>query len=78
LLDAQKLLLQADYDKVVYERDEMRKYADAVAARVKAKRAEMSRLYLENKALYEQIKDKTQKLTEQVERNQRLAAEEKK
>ncbi len=81
--EAEKLLLQADYDKVVYERDEMKKYADAVAARVKEKRGEMSRLYLSNKALYAQIQDLDKSLTEEVERKQREAtlpalAEEKK
>ncbi|MFN0017932.1 MAG: hypothetical protein ACKVP0_06705 [Pirellulaceae bacterium] len=73
LLEATKLLLQADYDKVVYERDEMKKYADTVAARIKEKRAEMSRLYTRNKDLYAQIQERTKQLTEEVERRQREA-----
>ncbi|MCE9524815.1 MAG: hypothetical protein K8R36_02025 [Planctomycetales bacterium] len=74
LLEATKALLQADYDKVVYERDEMKKYADAVAARIKEKRAEMSRLYLRNKELYAQLVELDRKMNEEVERRQRLSA----
>jgi hypothetical protein len=73
LLEATKLLLQADYDKVVYERDEMKKYADAVAARIKEKRAEMSRLYLRNKELYAELVELDRKMNEEVERRQREA-----
>ncbi len=73
LQEAEKLLLQADYDKVVYERDEMKKYADAVAARIKEKRTEMSRLYLNNKVLYQQLQELNRLLTEEVERKQREA-----
>jgi hypothetical protein len=73
LEEAQQVLLKADLEKVVYERDEMKKYADAVAARVKEQRAEMSRLYLSNKALYKQIQEQNQLLTDEVERQQRAA-----
>jgi len=71
LEEAAKELLQADHDKIVYERDETKKYADAVAARIKEKRAEMSRLYLSNKAVYAEIQRLNQELTEEVERRQR-------
>jgi hypothetical protein len=73
LQEAETLLLKADLAKVIYERDEMKKYADAVAARVKEKRAEMSRLYLNNKALYNQIQERNRVLTEEIEQKQRLA-----
>lgn len=73
LQEAEQVLLKADLEKVVYERDEMKKYADAVAARVKEQRAEMSRLYLSNKALYKQIQEQNQLLTDEVERQQRAA-----
>ncbi len=75
LQEAEKLLLEADLAKVVYERDEMTKYADAVAARIKEKRGEMSRLYLSNKALHEQILKQNSLLTEEVERRQREATQ---
>ncbi len=73
LQEADKLLIQADLDKVGYERDETKKYADALAARIKEQRAEMSRLYLSNKAVYAQIQERNRELTEEVERRQREA-----
>ena len=73
LLDAKKALMKADFDKIAYERDEMKKYADAMAARVKEKRGEMSRLYQNNKLLYAKIVELDRKLTEEVERRQREA-----
>ena len=76
LLEAKKALMQADYDKIVYERDEMKKYADAVAARVKEKRAEMSRLYQNNKAMYAKIVELDRQMTEEVERRLKLATTE--
>ena len=73
LQETAKALLQADYDKIVYERDEMKKYADAVAARIKEQRAEMSRLYANNKAKHAQLLEFDKAMTEEVERKQREA-----
>jgi hypothetical protein len=71
LLEAEKLLLQADKDKVVYERDQMKMYADAVAARIKEQRDEMSKLDQSIKNSHDQIQEKNRLMTEEVERRER-------
>ena len=67
--EAEKILLDADKAKVVYERDVIKKYADALAAQIKANRAEMRRQYQANKDMYAEIAEINRRLTEEVERN---------
>lgn len=69
LQEADKLLLDADYAKVVYERDETKKYADSLAAQVKVNRTEMSRQYQQNKAMAAEIAELNRRMTEELERN---------
>ena len=81
LEEAEKALLDVDHSKVTYEKDETKKYADVLAARVREKRAELSRLYNENKRMHEEIEELNRQMTEEVERRTREAtalAEEKK
>jgi hypothetical protein len=73
LLDDLKVQLTDDLAKVQAEQQELKKYADALQARVAEVQGELSQLYRSNKALSRELAEVSARLTEEIDRRAREA-----
>ncbi|HEX5104019.1 MAG TPA: hypothetical protein VFV87_09430, partial [Pirellulaceae bacterium] len=73
LLEDYRAKLTADRDKVKFERDELKKYSEAVAGRLSEVRSELSQLYRSNKALSRELAALNAQMTEEIEQRTRAA-----
>ncbi|HUE71951.1 MAG TPA: hypothetical protein VMP01_13780 [Pirellulaceae bacterium] len=73
LLEADKAMLAVDLDKVAHERDELAKYQSTLQAKLAETRAELSRLYNANLQLQRELKEVSDRLTEEIEARVRQA-----
>ena len=73
LLEADKTMVAADLQKVQHERDELVKYQTALATKLADTRAELSRLYNDNLQLQRELKELSDRLTEEIESRVRQA-----
>ncbi len=67
LLESDKTMLLADVGKVQHERDELAKYRTALQGKLTETRAELSRLYNSNLQLQREIKEVSDRLSEEIE-----------
>mgnify|MGYP003398490179 CR=1 FL=1 len=65
--------LDDDIAKVKFERDELNKYSDALAARLATVQADLSQLYRSNKALSRELAETSARLMEENERKTKAA-----
>ena len=65
--------LDDDIAKVKFERDELNKYSDALAARLATVQAELSQLYRSNKALSRELAETSARLMDENERKTKAA-----
>jgi hypothetical protein len=68
VLQEDRTKLDEDLAKVKFERDELNKYSEALAARLTAVQGELSQLYRSNKALSRELAETSARLTEEIER----------
>ncbi|MEX2026607.1 MAG: hypothetical protein WEH44_04890 [Pirellulaceae bacterium] len=73
LLEADKTMLAVDLDKVAHERDELAKYQSTLQTKLAETRAELSRLYNANLQLQRELKEVSDRLTEEIEGRVRQA-----
>lgn len=73
LLEADKTMLAVDLDKVAHERDELAKYQSTLRTKLAETRAELSRLYNANLQLQRELKEVSDRLTEEIEARVRQA-----
>ena len=64
LVEELKGMLSEDLQKTKYERDELKKYHDALAERVNKVQAELSQLYRANKAIAREMAELSQRISE--------------
>jgi len=67
LVEELKVNLNEDLQKTVYERDELKKYRDALASRLAAVQNELSQLYRSNKAIARELADLNARITAEIE-----------
>ena len=72
-LQEDRTKLDDDLVKVKFERDELNKYSETLAARLAAVQGELSQLYRSNKALSRELAETSARLTEEIERRTRAA-----
>jgi hypothetical protein len=73
LLEGDKTMLAADLGKVEHERDELAKYQSTLQSKLAETRAELSRLYNSNLQLHRELKELSDRLTEEIEGRVRQA-----
>ena len=67
LVEELKVNLNDDLQKTIYERDELKKYRDALASRLTAVQSELSQLYRSNKAIARELADLNARITAEIE-----------
>jgi hypothetical protein len=73
LLEELKTKLDADLEKGKQERDELKKYEEAVRARLVDVQNQLSQLYRSNKVLSRDLEETSRRLSEEIERRTREA-----
>ena len=73
VLQEMKTKLDDDLAKVKFERDELAKYSETLAARLTAVQGELSQLYRSNKAISRELAETSARLTEEIESRTRAA-----
>ena len=73
LVEELKANLNADLQKTTFERDELKKYHEALASRYTAVQTELSQLYRANKAIARELAEMNARLTEEIEARTRQA-----
>jgi len=73
LVEELKVNLNDDLQKTTFERDELKKYHEALASRFTSVQTELSQLYRANKAIARELADLNARLTEDIEARTRQA-----
>jgi hypothetical protein len=73
LVEELKVKLNDDLQKTLFERDELKKYSEALASRLAAMQTELSQLYRANKAIAKEMAETNARLTEEIDKRTRQA-----